>query len=390
MALHSDYEKLQNLSQEQSQLKQLEDNIARNQQKLSHLQRAVQEEGIGIAPDPQANYTAAYAMEQRRVEKLAAKQRRRRISAYLVFVMVPLVLLIVAQFFQMTSSADMAGMELFAYSAVVLIGTVALNISSAKRGSVPAIMRGVVCVASGFLILSYGAVMLLNALQANMGSDNPLAQFIMDIAMTEYKMLSGLSTAFSVYGLIFGAFAILAAILVGKVISIPTPAMNQYLLKQAQRDDEVAVRQYNAACQAQIQKNKNKYIGQISAIQGSLAKEQALCDEQRRKVAQLGSFVPEKYRNSAGNLMWQMELASHQGVTLSAEAAARQIELKDAELKNARLSRMINDHFESLNHLDVVSAQMRKIDEAEDKRNRERLVEKAEDILRELDKKLDS
>jgi hypothetical protein len=166
--------------------------------------------------------------------------------------------------------------------------------------------------------------------------------------------------------------------------------MNQYLLKQAQRDDEVAVRQYNAACQAQIQKNKNKYIGQISAIQGSLAKEQALCDEQRRKVAQLGSFVPEKYRNSAGNLMWQMELASHQGVTLSAEAAARQIELKDAELKNARMSRMLNDHFESLNHLDVVSAQMRKIDEAEDKRNRERLVEKAEDILRELDKKLDS
>ena len=390
MALHSDYEKLQNLSQEQSQLKQLEDNIVRNQQKLSHLQKAVKEEGIGIAPDPQANYTAAYAMEQRRVEKLAAKQRRRRISAYLVFVMVPLVLLIVAQFLQMTSSADMAGMELFAYSAVVLIGTVALNISSAKKGSVPAVMRGVVCVASGFLILSYGAVMLINALQANMGSDNPLTQFIMDIAMTEYKMLSGLSTAFSVYGLIFGAFAILAAILVGKVISIPTPAMNQYLLKQAQRDDEVAVRQYNAACQAQIQKNKNKYIGQISAIQESLAKEQALCDEQRRKVAQLGAFVPAKYRNSAGNLMWQMELASHQGITLSAEAAARQIELKDAEIKHARMSRMINDHFESLNHLDPVSAQMRKIDEAEDKRNRERLVEKAEDILRELDKKLDS
>ena len=65
MALHSDYEKLQNLSQEQSQLKQLEDNIARNQQKLSHLQKAVREEGIGIAPDPQANYTAASAMENR-------------------------------------------------------------------------------------------------------------------------------------------------------------------------------------------------------------------------------------------------------------------------------------------------------------------------------------
>ena len=387
MALHSDYEKLQNLSQEQSQLKQLEDNIARNQQKLSHLQKAVREEGIGIAPDPQANYTAAYAMEQRRVEKLAAKQRRRRISAYLVFVMVPLVLLIVAQFMEMIS-AGMAGYELFIYSAVVLIGTVALNISSAKRGSVPTIMRGVVCVASGFLILSYGAVMLLNALQANMGSDNPLTQFIMDIAMTEYKMLSGLSTAFSVYGLIFGAFAILAAILVKKVISIPTPAMNQYLLKQAQRDDEVAVRQYNAACQAQIQKNKNKYIGQISAIQGSLAKEQALCDEQRRKVAQLGSFVPEKYRNSAGNLMWQMELASHQGVTLSAEAAARQIEWKDAEIKHARMSRMINEHFESLNHLDPVSAQMKKIDDAEAKRKQEELLDKAEDILREFDKKL--
>ena len=389
MALHSDYEKLQNLSQEQSQLKQLEDNIARNQQKLSHLQKAVREEGIGIAPDPQANYTAAYTMEQRRVEKLAAKQRRRRISAYLVFVMVPLVLLIVAQFMEMIS-AGMAGYELFIYSAVVLIGTVILDIRSAKNGVVPSIMYAIVCGASVILILSYGAVSLLNALQPSVGSDNALTKFIMDLATTEYQMLSGLSTAFSVYGLIFGAFAILAAILVKKVISIPTPAMNQYLLKQAQRDDEVAVRQYNAACQAQIQKNKNKYIGQISAIQGNLAKEQALCDEQRRKVAQLGSFVPEKYRNSAGNLMWQMELASHQGVTLSAEAAARQIELKDAELKNARLSRMINDHFESLNHLDVVSAQMRKIDEAEDKRNRERLVEKAEDILRELDKKLDS
>ena len=190
----------------------------------------------------------------------------------------------------------------------MLVGTVILDIRSAKKGTVPTAMQLIVCGASVILILSYGAVTLLNALQANLGSDNALTQFIMDIAMTEYKMLSGLSTAFSVYGLIFGAFAILAAILVKKVISIPTPAMNQYLLKQAQRDDEVAVRQYNAACQAQIQKNKNKYIGQISAIQGSLAKEQALCDEQRRKVAQLGSFVPEKYRNSAGNLMWQMDL----------------------------------------------------------------------------------
>lgn len=391
MALHPDYEKLQGLVQEQSQLKQLEDNIARSQQKLSSLQKAVREEGIGTAPNPQANYEAALAHEQRRVQLLAAKQRRRRISAYLVFVMVPLVLLIVAQFLQMTSSAGMAGMELFIYSAVVLIGTVALNIMSAKKGSVPSLMQGIVCVASGFLILSYGAVMLLNALQAAMSSDSAIVQFIMEIAAKEYKMLSGLSTAFSAYGLIFGVFAILAAILVGKVISIPTPPMNDYLLKQAQHDDEVAVKQYNAACKAQVQKNRRKYSSQIAALQENLIADQAACTAQSRKVAQLSSFLPEKYRNgAAGNLMWQMELASYQGETLSAEAAARRIELKDAEIKHARMSRMINDHFESLNHLDPVSAQMRKIDEAEDKRNRERLVEKAEDILRELDKKLDS
>ena len=203
-------------------------------------------------------------------------------------------------------------------------------------------------------------------------------------------MLSGLSTTFSVYGLIYGAFAILAAIFIKKVISVPTPAMNQNLLRQAQHDDEVAAKQYSNACSAQIQKNRQKYGSRIIALQEELAKEQALCDAQSRKVAQLGAFVPEKYRNSAGNLMWQMELASNRGVTLSAEEAARQIELKDAELKNARMSRMLNDHFESLNHLDAVSAQMKKVDEAENKRRREDLLDEAENILLEFDKKLNS
>ena len=389
MALHSDYEKLQDLTAAQAQLQQLESNLSSKQDEISRLQNAVRVEGIGEAPDPQANYAAAYALENRRVEKLAAKHRRRRVTAYLIFVMVPLVLLLAAQFMEMMA-ASMAGYELFIYSAVVLIGTVILDIRSAKKGAVPTAMQLIVCGASVILILSYGAVTLLNALQSNLGSDNALTQFIMDLAMTEYRMLSGLSTTFSVYGLIYGAFAILAAIFIKKVISVPTPAMNQNLLRQAQHDDEVAAKQYSNACSAQIQKNRQKYGSRITALQEELAKEQALCDAQSRKVAQLGAFVPEKYRNSAGNLMWQMELASNRGVTLSAEEAARQIELKDAELKNARMSRMLNDHFESLNHMDVVSAQMKKVDEAENKRRREDLLDEAENILLDFYNKLNS
>lgn len=387
MAFHSDYEKLQNLASEQTQLKQLEERLTKRQNELSRLQSAVRTEGVGDAPDPQANYAAAYAMEQRRVEKLAAKQRRRRVTAYLIFVMVPLVLLLATQFMEMLN-AGMAGYELFIYSAVVLVGTVILDIRSAKKGTVPTAMQLIVCGASVILILSYGAVTLLNALQANLGSDNALTQFIMDLAMTEYRMLSGLSTAFSVYGLIYGVFAILAAIFIKKVISIPTPPMNQNLLRQAQHDDEVAAKQYSAACSAQIKKNRQKYSSSISAAQEELAKDQARFDAQSQKIAQMGSFVPAKYRNSVGNLMFEMELASHKGVALSAEDAARQIEWKDAEIKHARMSRMINEHFESLNHMDVVSAQMHKVDEAENKRRREELLDEAEDILREFDKKL--
>lgn len=387
MALHSDYEKLQNLAAEQSQLQQLESNLTSKQNELSRLQNAVRVEGIGEAPDPQANYAAAYALEKRRVEKLAAKHRRRRVTAYLIFVMVPLVLLLAAQFMEMMA-AGMAGFELFIYSAVVLIGTVILDIRSAKKGAVPTGMQLIVCGASVILLLSYGAVTLLNALQANADSDNALIQFIMDLAMTEYRMLSGLSTAFSVYGLIYGVFAILAAIFIKKVIGVPTPAMDQNLLHQAQHDDEVAVKQYNDACSAQIRKNRQKYGSRITALQEELVKEQALFDTQCQKIAQICSFVPAKYRNSVGNLMFEMELASHQGVTLSAEAAAKRIELKDAELKNARIGRMLNDHFESLDHLDAVSAQMKKVDEAENKRKREELLDEAENILLEFDKKL--